>query len=162
MKVFKSVELVLENCEAIEIKREHIGIFYVLNIKRSISRRAVNSIDSYTTADEVFMQICSEANVLSSYVTTCSDNDVLPFARLLNYKDITGLRIKYKDGDEEYIQVNWGGDSDYENEYQTAAINEKTGDLYIVISEKESVESYFKEYLQREDNSFWKLVKKFN
>lgn len=76
----------------------------------------------------------------------------------MEYADITALNIKYQDGSREYILVKWGGDSDDTNEYQSVAINEKTGDLYIVISENENVESYFKEYLQDEDNQFWELI----
>lgn len=55
MKEVKSVELVLENLESIEVKREHIGMFHVSNLKRSISRNAINSISDYVTAEEVFI-----------------------------------------------------------------------------------------------------------
>lgn len=157
MKEVKSVELILENCEVIEIKREYIGIFHVSDIKKSISRDAINSISDYVTAEEVFIQISSKANNSSSYVGDLHDGEITPFDRLIRYADITALNIKYQDGSKEYIFVKWGGDSDYTNEYQSVAINEKTGDLYIAISEKENVESYFKEYLQDENNSFWGL-----
>lgn len=159
MKEVKSVELILENCEVIEIKREHIGVFHVLDIKKSISRDAINSINDYLEAEEIFIQISSKANNPSSYVEDLHDGEITPFDRLMRYADITALNIKYQDDSEEYIFVKWGGDSDYTNEYQSVATNEKTGDLYIVISEKENVESYFKEYLQDENNSFWELLK---
>jgi hypothetical protein len=154
MKEIKFIELVLENCEIIKIDKQHIGIFRIENIKRSISRVAMNSISDHKSAEEVFIQISSKANNYNSYVTTWSGNETLPFTRLIKYKDITAISIHYEDDDEEYIYVPWGGESDYKNEYQSCKINEHTGDLYIIISEKENVENYFKECLEDED-TYW-------
>lgn len=155
MKEIKSIELVLENCEVIEIGRENIGIFFVLDIKRSISRKAVNSISDSTTMEELFMQISSNANNIKSYITTWSENKK-PFERLMCHEDITAIDINYQDNTNEYISVKWGGNSDYTNIYQTSAMNQYTGDLYIVISKKETAELYFSDYLnEKESDWFW-------
>lgn len=159
MKEIMSIELVLENCEVIKIEREYIGSLFIENITRSISRRAINSIRDSMSAEEVFIQISSEANKAKSYSTTWSDNEVSPFERLVRCSDITAVSINYQDGSDEYIYVKWGGESDYSNVNQTSAVNERTGDLYIAISEKETAESYFSSFLEEDDSCYWSLYK---
>lgn len=157
MKEVKSIELVLENCEMIEIKREHIGSFNLSNIRRSISRIAANSICDSLSAEDAFIQISSKANTINSYSFTWDDNKILPFDRLTQHKDITAIEIHYEDGSNEYIYVNWGGKSDYTNLYQTSKINQHTGDLYIAISEKYKVDDYFAEEIEKENSYVWDL-----
>lgn len=157
MTQIKSVQLALENCETIEIGKEDIGKFYVSDIKRSISRRAVNSISDSLSAEEVCIQISSKANCHKSFISTWHDGEVKPFDRLMKHDDITALCINYQDGKSEHIYVNWGGDSEYNNDYQSIAVNENTGDLYLVISKKKNVGDYFKEDLIEEETYVWEL-----
>lgn len=154
----ESIELVLENLESVKIKREHIGFFEMRGITKSISRLASNSISEILTVNEVFLQICSKANNYSSYVHDWHDEKIKPFERLMRYKDIVAVEVNFKDGSSECIYVNWESDlDDYTNKNQSVAINKKTGDLYIVISEKENVLTYFDDYLKEEKSSYWVL-----
>lgn len=156
MKEVESIKFVLENLEAIKFNREDIGILFINNIRRSISRNAVNSISDSIWAEEVSIQLSSNANKQKSYTTTYSESEP-PFKRLLKHSDITALGVKYQNGEEEYVFVDWGGDSEYVNINQTSVLNEHTGDLYIVISGKETAESYFKEALEDKSAFYWDM-----
>ncbi|MED3792503.1 hypothetical protein P4571_08600 [Niallia alba] len=157
MREIKSIGLSLENCEAMEFKREDIGRFNIIDIKRSISRSASNSVSDYLTSEEVYLQLSSKANKYSTFTCTWHDGEVTPFERLLQHKDIVAIDINYEDGTNEYIYVKWKGESDYTNEIETVKMNDHTGDLYIVISENENVESYFRESLEEEEAITWYL-----
>lgn len=154
MRKIYSIELGLENCEVIEIKKEHIGIFRLEDIKRSMRGNAINGIRENLHAEEFYLQICSQANKHSSFTCTWHDGDVTPFDRMLNDKDLVSIHIHYDDGTDEYVYVNWVGDSDHTNPIQTAAVNKHTGDLYIAVSENEKVEDYFKLYLEDEEGNY--------
>lgn len=156
MKEVKFIELVLENCEVIRIERKHIGSFFVSNITRSISRIATNSISDSLTAEDICIQVSPKANTPSSFRTGWSDDKATPFERIIMYDDIAAINIVYQDESEEYIFVNWGGDSKRNNIYQTSMIAERIGNLYIVISEKKKVETYFVDFLE-EDPFYWDL-----
>lgn len=156
MNEIKSIEIVLENCEAIRIDRENLGYFNIDNIKRSISRMAMNSVSDYLSAEKIFIQISSKANNHSSFIFTCHEGEVTPFDRILKYSDITSVVVNYENETSEEIYVDWGGDSDYTNPYQSVAINEKTNDLYIVISKNDEVHEFFKDNLEEEEGH-WEL-----
>lgn len=152
MDEIKDIELVLENCEIIKIRKENLGIFMIDNIKRSIRRVAVNSISSGLYSDKVVMQINAHANEnsFSSYGS-------VPFDRLREFNDIAAVYVNYKDGHQEGIYVDWNPDSEHENSHQTSIVNEKTGDLYLVICANETVQNFFEEELDSEDEEFWQL-----
>lgn len=141
IKEIKSIELVLENCEVIVVEKESIGTMNLTNIHRSIRRVATNSVSDLLQAEEVFIQISSKVNHVSSYSLSLGSGT--PFERLMQYGDITAVLINYEDGSEEYIFVDWSEGCEYNNLYQSSAVNEQTGDLYLVISPKETVESFF-------------------
>ncbi|MCA1027071.1 hypothetical protein LCM23_13295 [Cytobacillus kochii] len=159
MKEIDSIEIVLENCESIKIGREDLGTFEVSDIKRSISRMAMNSISDSMSAEEIFIQISPKANVHSSFISTWHDEEsgIKPFDRLTNHNDITAININYQNGSSEYIFVNWGGDSECENSFQTSETNKHNGDLFIAISEKNKAELYFSDDLEDEDAWHWEM-----
>jgi hypothetical protein len=97
MKEVKSVDLVLENCEVIRIPKECIGHLHVSNISRNISRFALNRVTASQCCDELFIEISLESNKSSSFVSTWSGNDELPFSRITRRSDITGIDINYED-----------------------------------------------------------------
>lgn len=142
MKEVVSIDIILENCEVIRVNREHIGYFCMSDVKKSIVRIGVNSISDFLQCDELYIEICSKVNHPDSYVSTRQDNDILPFDRILRYNDITSLDINYEDGSSECISVKWDEDSFYSNSYQTSKMNEFTGDLYIVVSDKVTADEY--------------------
>lgn len=147
MKQFQSIDLVLENCEVIQIKSEHIHFFHVDEITRSISRFGTNTVHDMTSCKEFFLQISPLSKDMSSYDFTYNSNTTLPFDRLLKHQDLVAVNIKFDDNSEKYIYVSWGGESDWINVHQTCRVSEQTGDLFIVVSESKTADTYFKRYL---------------
>ncbi|TYS25136.1 hypothetical protein FZC71_00895 [Bacillus subtilis] len=156
MKKVKSIDLVLENCEVLKFDSKYIGRFYMTNITRTISRKASNLIGENYSAENVFLQLFAEGNDSNAFKQTWPSNSELPFDRLQQCPDIVAIDVFYEDSSNDYILVNWSGDSDVNNENQTAKLNEYTGDLFLVISGKETVENYFEDVLA-EDESYYGL-----
>ncbi|WP_144666760.1 hypothetical protein [Bacillus altitudinis] len=152
------IELVTENCEVIKIERQHIGRFRMENVSRSILRVACNSVSEQLTAEALFLQISEKADVMSAYEVAWDEQTTLPFDRLRENTDIVAVDVTYKDGESEYIYVKWDGD-DWTNDNQTVAINENTGDLFVVISEETTAEDHFERVLTEENrDTFWKTL----
>lgn len=132
------IEIVLENCEVITVDGKYIGDFSCEGIEHSISRVACNSIKESYTCKDFSMSIhrdCS-LNDIEEWTLGVSDIKRDPLKRINNYNDITSIYIYFTKDKEnpKQIYVKWGGDSDYNNEYQKSYIN-KFGDLFIVVSE---------------------------
>lgn len=159
MREVSSIELVLENCEVIRVKRENIGVFRIFNVQRHITRLAVNSISESLEAQEVVLQISSKENNTEAYSHTWSTSKTAPFRRLTNVSDVAAIDVIYKDGSSSYIFVPWKDrdDNDTINSYQTSKVNKHTGDLYLVISENKIVKDYFVDYLEDTDPWYWEL-----
>ena len=163
-KELKSVEIVLENCETILIDRKYIGEIECDNIKKSISRRACNSISVVNTCETFAIQINNKLseNEDSTWIFgTLADEKRNPIERLISFNDITSICFKFVDEEDEseQIYVNWGGDSEYSNEYQKSYKN-NFGDLFIVISKNKSIEDIFCVEKIEEENSrdfLWKM-----
>ena len=62
MKDISYIELVFENCEEVRIEQKYIGYFHMCDIHSEITRVAINAICRCTTADELAMEIFSEAD----------------------------------------------------------------------------------------------------
>jgi hypothetical protein len=149
MKEIICIDIVLENCEIITVKVEDLNYFQMPNITRSIGKPNYHKTISNTLrAEGLFLAISLDANYHDSFKCTWHNGKVTPFDRLLEHKDIVSVDIIYADGTNEYIYAPWGGDSDYVNEYQTLKTHKETGDLYIAVSKKEKVDSYFEFYLK--------------
>lgn len=147
MKQFQFIDLVLENSEVIQIKSEHIHFFHAGEITRSISRFGTNAIHDMTSCKEIFLQLSPLSNDMSSYDFTYHNNNTLPFDRLLKHQDLVAINIKFDDDSEEYIYVSWGGESDWINAHQTCRVSQQTGDLFIVVSENKTADTYFESHL---------------
>lgn len=148
MNNIKYIDIVTENLEVIRINRNEIGVFHIHNIQRCISRLASNYITDYLSAEEVLIQISPNANTELSFISNIEDNQ-LPFDRIIKHSDITHIDVIYEDGKNEYISVPWGGESDYENPYQSVTINGHNNDLYLAISEKNDVHQIFKDEIKQ-------------
>ena len=144
MKNIKSIELILENCEVIEIESKYIGMFRMDDIRTSIYRIACNAISKSQTAHSVAIEIFSEANVKYSPFGNCEEQ--LKFYRLAEWKDITSIELHYEDGSTETYYVDY---DDGENDALGAEnLNQKNyistlGNLYIVIEKDKTVFDYF-------------------
>lgn len=115
-KVINFVSLILETCERISIDREYLNYFSINNVKEnwrlfspSNSNVEVETMTKDHTCDKIHLEIKKEANEASNLHNFSKNNKILPFDRLIQYKDITGISIEYMDGTEDYIHVPWGG-----------------------------------------------------
>lgn len=135
MKEVESIELVLENCESITVKRKYIGDFWCDDITSTVARIAMNSISKYQKCKEFFLSLHKDADGIYNSFGSPSKSTV--FTRLTDFPDITSVNVKYKDGSEEMYFVPWedADESGSNNCYQTSFIS-KCGHIYIYIGER--------------------------
>ena len=96
----KSIELVLENCEVIEIFPENLAFLTIEDIVKNYYLNA-NMVDDFLVANEISLGIKKDFIYLSN-----SGNSVSVFDMLL-YNDITGIDINYVNGSNEYIYTKY-------------------------------------------------------
>ncbi|MET3209719.1 UNVERIFIED_CONTAM: hypothetical protein ABIC26_002666 [Paenibacillus sp. PvR008] len=144
MKKLKEIVFGFENCESLSVEANHIGNFSVTNIKKSIIRH-YGDIRFMDTCDTFSIVVNRNANT-DYQVSVIEDNNYKQntFDRLTN-GDIVVIDIVYDDDSKDEIYVRWEGKSDYLNEAQKTYIS-KLGDLFIVISKEETVESFFEDW----------------
>ena len=136
MNKVKYIKLVFENCEEVRIDERYIGYMAITDFREEIARVAMNAICKFRTADEVAIEIFSEAN--KPFVSFGHDTGKTIFERIMAWNDITHINIVYEDGDEEYIGVNYDegldeGKLGAQNILQTSELS-SLGNLYLVIS----------------------------
>ncbi|MEJ3719217.1 hypothetical protein WGM54_14445 [Paenibacillus polymyxa] len=144
MKKLKEVVFGLENCESLSVDAKYIGNFSVTNVRKSIIRHY---------GDIRFMDICDTFSIV---VNKSANIDYQVFGvedeyykhntfNRLTSGDIVVIDIMYDDDSKDEIYIQWEGESDYFNEVQKTYIS-KLGDLFIVISKEETVESIFEDW----------------
>ena len=140
----KFIDIVLENCEIFRVDAKYIEISSIKNILKSI-RFSNGSLCNSFRAEEFLIRISPKFNTDSSYATSWNKGNSrsLPFERLRNFNDITAISLCCS-GSEEYIYVNWFGENEYNNPYQTSAISEFDNCLVILISPTNTIEEYIK------------------
>lgn len=155
----KKIILEFENCDSVEIPGKYIGTFHMSKIKTYISRRASNFVGKYTSANNVFMEIFSEAN--KPYKPFGQLDEEMTFDRIIG-NDITNITLIYEgknvaeDGERETYIVPY---DEGKNEGVLGApnINQKVhisclGNLYMVISRKKKLKHVFpKKYMNNEE-----------
>ncbi|KAF6630583.1 hypothetical protein H6F38_14235 [Paenibacillus sp. EKM208P] len=159
MKKLKEVTFGLENCEALSIKGEYIGNFGVENIKSSI-RKHYNNISHFNVCDTFSMAINRGANKGYYAFDTKDEHYKQNTFKRLTQGDIVSVDIIYDDDTKDEFYVHWEGENDYLNEAQKTYISE-LGDLFIVVSKDETVESEFGHWnIDSEKgsmNTMWKI-----
>lgn len=137
MKQIKRIELVLENCEIIDITGA-IGVFYMDGLSTKIKRMFINSVSKYNCVETVGIQL---------YRNGAFDgllfDEIDPIERLKNFKDITSIDITYDDDSQESYFVDYDEGSaegmlGAENINQQFA--ELTNSVFILISAKEKID----------------------
>lgn len=136
MKNISHIKLVFDNCEEVRIDAKYIGTLAITGIKDEIVRVACNAICGIRVADEVAVEIFSEAN--RPFVSFGADTGMSVFDRILEWNDITHIDVVYVDGEDEYISVNYDegldeGKLGAQNILQTSKLS-GLGNLYLVIS----------------------------
>lgn len=137
----ESITFVFENCEFIEIPMKYVGLFYINDITSNIKRFALNSVKKIDVAKELFIEIFSEGD--EKYNRYCKSGK---FERILQYRDIVYVEIKYSDGNVDTIYVDYDGDMQNQNQNNYLS---KLGNLYVSVSRKKQVEDFI---LEREAN----------
>lgn len=155
MKEIKDLYFSLENCEQIHIPKNAIGDLHIGGFRHIINRIACNSISKYTVADEFAIELYRDKNInyttegmylFDEEINKKSEMDHV-FDRLIGFKDITQVIVKFEDDSYEEYDVNYNEEdaealgSDNRNEKVYVS---ELGNLYIVIEANKTIEDYFK------------------
>ena len=144
MKNVKSVNLILENCEVINIEAKYFGQLLLEKIRTKVYRVAMNSISRMQVVNRVAIELFSEANV--PYDSFGEESKETIFDRLTNYNDIAQIELIYDDEgkDTELFIVNWIDDDQCgcTNKLQKSYTS-KPGNLYILIGKDMKLKNFF-------------------
>lgn len=118
METIKSIDIVFENCEAINLLPNMFKCLHLDGIKKNLW---INSFQ-YENGETEKDKICEEFGIIinkKGLNETTSWNDTLTLKeRLKQFKDIVAIDINYNHKNE-YIYVPWNEENDYSNKYQT-------------------------------------------
>ncbi len=103
MRDLQSIEFQFENCESFSIDAKYIGAFYIGDIRREISRIACNAICDMDIAHEFCAEIYGEGD--GEYEQWGDKGN--KFNRILSYDDITSVTLKYDNGTEEELYLDY-------------------------------------------------------
>ena len=150
MKLEK-ITLHFENCDCLTIDGKYIGNFHVGDIKTVIQRIACNSIRQMDIVHTFAIEIHKDADK-EHFPLGIKENKQSVFDRLTAWDDITSIEFVLVEqcNDDVWMPiekhynyyVHWTGNNNEVNSAQKHYIS-KQGNLYIVISEKETMEDYF-------------------
>ncbi|MCM3387212.1 hypothetical protein M3649_03585 [Ureibacillus chungkukjangi] len=158
-KEIKQIDIVLENCEVIVIPRNEIGEFSLSGVEKVYSRIASNSISDYLFAKSFYIEIHKDANTLDNVDENFREFGELPFDRLTKHHDITHVDLIFEDGSNEYICVDWSGESEYINDSQTTYHSAENGSLFIVVDRDKTVDDVFGSSLNDEEAYHWNFYR---
>lgn len=135
----QSITFVFENCESLELPIKYFGIVSIDDIQSCIRRIAVNSTKKIQIANDIFLEIFGEANKEFDW-----EINYYRFERIMKYRDIVYLDIKYEDGDVESIYVDYDSTCSERNKNQDTWVSQ-LGNLYISISKRKIVNDHIYE-----------------
>lgn len=124
----RSITLFLENCEEVtfnypsEIFMLHTGDIkeYFMSWGNSIGKQRY--VDGFSI---IFGKNCGTLGTFSP------DENRLPIERLDQYKDVTGIKVTYDDGQVEEVGVSWDDvDSEFEHSGQKLVLTDNGNVLY--------------------------------
>lgn len=129
-----SLTLMFKNCESIELPLKYIGHIFIGDIKTNIERITLDNIGQRDVAREFFIEIFKEGDLPFDGLYDCN-----VFERIVRYRDLNMLELKYDDGKTQYITLAYQG-TDH-NIYQDNWIS-RLGNLYLVVSARKCVDDY--------------------
>lgn len=133
MKNIKSIDIVFENCEYININKNDIIWIRLGDIEQEIHRIACNSISKVTFSNEIEIILKKDIKT-KDYIFSNGYNGV---KRLFMCNDITSFDIHYDDDSNETIYVDWEDDIHPEcNKNQE--IIDNNGYIFITIGNNKS------------------------
>lgn len=129
MQILNTLKIRFENGESLSIPAEDTDYVSIDNIIKNYSFiKPWYHINKTANCDKVYIVIKDNANKASYYNVRYYD-DLLPFDRILAFKDILYLEFLYEDGVRESFTVPYNGID--ENKLQSVVLNE---DNNLVIS----------------------------
>lgn len=135
MKKLKHIDIVLENCEVIQVPASciyYLGLINVTNNKSMhMNRHNKDDIEDYLFAKEVYLYIYDSPGIKNTTDYFMENENCIE--RICKHSDICNLDLIYEDDTNEYIRVPWG-DEEYKNEYQTNEIQEIRNNKVLRIS----------------------------
>lgn len=138
MNNVKSITFVFENCESIDFDMKYVGLFWINEITHNIRRVTLNSVKKIDEAKELFIEIFKEGD--EEYNRYCTRGK---FERLMYYRDIVFIEVKYDDGNSDTIYVDYDGDMQNNNQDNWLS---DLGNLYISVSKKKQVDDFIREH----------------
>ena len=135
--------LMFKNCESIDIPLKYVGHIFIGDIKTNIERITLDNISQRDVAKEFFIELFKEGDLPYDGLYNCNI-----FERIVRYRDLYMLEIKYDDGKTQYITLAYQGSG--HNIYQDSWIS-RLGNLYLVISARKCVDDYIND---KEANNF--------
>ena len=133
MKNIKSIDIIFENCEYININSKDIIWLNFKNIEQEIHRVACNSISKITFANQI--EIVLKKNIKTTDYIFSEGYDGVQ--RLFMCNDITSFTIIYEDNTEETIYVDWEDDIHPEYNKNQEIVN-NNGYIFIGIGKNKS------------------------
>lgn len=161
MREIKSVEMVFENCEGLDVPYSLIGLLELKGIETTMSMVAKygKNLKETKTCKEFAIALNRGLNGSKEcYVTKWSTEK--PIDRIHAYQDIVSVTLKFEDGSEDEYYLDWKEDESnpFDNGYQKSSMN-SYGDLFIEVSSNE--ELYFKDGVV-DDKGFIKSILGFS
>ncbi len=128
-----SIVLVFENVDSTEIPMQDIAVLELDGIKQ-IARRTygTNIIRFSAHLTHFALRIKANGNKICYPFGFTDLEPYTLFNRITQHKDIVSVIIKHNDGTEIMYDVDWGGETDEENNYQKSYID-KDGMLVVVV-----------------------------
>ena len=115
LKDIISIEICFENCDVVEVDREHIESFSMSDIIMTIGMCA-NAVIEHEVAKRTYIELDKHCFGNKTWL----GEDLLD--RILNFKDITAIDVKFNDGTSRRVGCMWDGDDEYRNSLQKTYI----------------------------------------
>ena len=143
-KEYKSIELILENCDTIVIPESQIKMLRLEKCIKSYESKICGDIVESTECKKLVLQISKEGNK-EYYPFKQKELKEYIFDRIKRGLDITGIEIEYKGkGKKKKIYVLWKDDYSQVNAYQRC-YDLKNEDLLIIIGKNKNAHIYIQE-----------------
>ena len=128
-----SVDLVFENCDFVKIDADNIE-FYISDFNE-VTFICSNSTTKHEMISDFSAIIEKKANKKYSEFGVGEESDKTIFERITSYSDITWVQFNYDDKSRDEYVIDWGGESDYDNDFQSSEIS-NDGNLQIKINKR--------------------------
>lgn len=133
----KELELTLENCEIVSIPGKYIGDFCVRDIRKEVSRCAVNAIIERDLCYDFFCDIHPDANWGGAFDRLMQWPDITQIDFSLVTDDVWFGLEEENDGNSQkyHFTLAWGGDDSESNPRQKTVLS-APGWLFIGVNDK--------------------------